>query len=141
MGYLMLANLLLVVHFGYVSFVVLGQLVILFGWILGWEWIRNFWFRLAHLAMIAVVALESVAGVQCPLTVWEQDLRRLGGEAISDAPFVFRLLNRLMFFDCIPYDHWIFQASYIGFALLVLATFVLVPPRWPRRGTQAPEGA
>ena len=30
------------------------------GLALGWRWVRGFWFRLAHLAAIAIVVLASV---------------------------------------------------------------------------------
>ena len=45
MIYRILADVVAVLHLGYVVFVVLGLLVILLGRALGWEWIRNRWFR------------------------------------------------------------------------------------------------
>ena len=76
----MLADLIVVFHASYVSFVVLGLLVILIGAVLRWKWVRNFWFRIAHLAAIGVVVVESLAGIPCPLTVWESQLRRTAGQ-------------------------------------------------------------
>ena len=54
--YGLLADLVVIVHFAYVGFVVIGQLLILIGIVLRWQWIRNPWFRLIHLAMILIVA-------------------------------------------------------------------------------------
>jgi Protein of Unknown function (DUF2784) len=131
MGYRILADLIAALHLGYVSFVVVGELLILFGILFRWSWIRNFWFRVAHLVMILVVALESFANIQCPLTVWEVDLRKLAGQATTDQTFIERLVEDIMFCNWIDYNSWIFTASYVGFAALVLLTFWIAPPRWP----------
>ncbi|MGH8640305.1 MAG: DUF2784 family protein, partial [Burkholderiales bacterium] len=44
-----LADLILIVHFLFVAFVVGGLALIWIGAAAGWEWVRNFWFRVAHL--------------------------------------------------------------------------------------------
>jgi hypothetical protein len=134
MSYGFLADLLVAIHVAYVGFVVLGQLAILVGLALGWRWVRNPWFRWAHLAAILIVGLEAVFAITCPLTRWEVDLRRLAGQTPSGDTFVGRLLNDLIFFDAPP---WVLTGLHIGFAVLVLATFVLAPPR-RRRPAAAP---
>src|ERR1700682_3455198 len=75
--YAILADLVTTIHFAYVAFVVIAQLLILVGIVLRWKWIRNPWFRCIHLAMILIVALEAMGGIQCPLTVWDEQLRAL----------------------------------------------------------------
>ena len=77
MFYGFLADVIGFIHFGYVGFVVIGQLLILIGIALRWRWIRNLRFRLIHLFMILVVALESLGRIMCPLTTWENELRVL----------------------------------------------------------------
>ena len=52
-----LADGLVALHVAYVAFIVLGQLLILAGLVFRWQWVRNFWFRLAHLVAIAIVGL------------------------------------------------------------------------------------
>ena len=126
MWYSILADVLVAVHVAYVSFVVLGQLAILVGIGRGWRWIRNVWFRLAHLAAIVAVALEAAFGIPCPLTIWEADLRALAGEQVADVSFVGRLLHHAIFID-VPL--WALNALHIAFALVVIVTFVLAPPR------------
>jgi hypothetical protein len=74
--YGLLADGVVVIHFLYVAYVVVGQLAILAGVILKWNWIRNPWFRWSHLLMICFVAGESIVNFECPLTTWENDLRR-----------------------------------------------------------------
>jgi Protein of Unknown function (DUF2784) len=125
----MLADLIVVFHASYVSFVVLGLLVILIGAALHWQWVRNFWFRIAHLAAIGVVVTESVAGIPCPLTVWESQLRRAAGQAGYSGDFIGYWAHRLIFYQAEP---WVFTMLYVLFGLAVLAAFILAPPRWSR---------
>ncbi len=134
MWYSLLADALVAVHVGYVSFVVLGQVAILVGILRGWSWIRNLYFRLAHLVAIVVVALEAVLGIDCPLTVWEAELRTLAGENAAAGSFVGRLLHGAIFVDLPP---WALNALHISFAVIVVATFVLAPPRWRKPGARA----
>jgi hypothetical protein len=56
---LLLADLILVTHTLFVAFVVLGLVVVLLGKYRRWRWVRNWRFRLAHLAAIGVVIAES----------------------------------------------------------------------------------
>jgi Protein of Unknown function (DUF2784) len=131
MGYRLLADLVVAVHFAYVTFVVVGQLLILVGLALHWRWVRNWWFRVAHLLAIAIVAGEAVLDIACPLTLWEQRLRDLGGTPTRGGTFVGNLLHDLIFVEAPP---WAFTAGYVAFALVVAATFVLAPPRRRARG-------
>lgn len=125
------ANLLLLLHFLYVSFVVLGQASILLGWVLGWRWVRNLVFRLTHLAAICAVAVLDLLNKPCPLTIWEYHLREKAGQTAEwEMTFVERLMRSVVFCDC---PSWFFEVIYIGLALLVILTFVLFPPRRRRR--------
>lgn len=119
----LLADLVLVVHFAFVAFVVGGLAAIWIGAAAGWRWVRNFRFRVAHLAAILFVAAEALLGVMCPLTVWEDALR--GRE--SEAGFIARWIHGVMFYQL---PGWVFTVAYIGFALVVALTFWIVPPRW-----------
>ncbi len=76
----LLADAVLGFHFLFIVFVVGGQACILIGGLLGWCWVRNLGFRIAHLLAISVVVVESWIGTICPLTIWEVTLRRMGGE-------------------------------------------------------------
>src|SRR5205807_9652304 len=109
MFYGFLADVIGLIHLGYVSFVVIGQLLILAGIGLRWHWIRNMRFRVLHLLMILIVALESLGELMCPLTTWEKNLRVLAGQPAGGDSFVADLLNRVMFFECVPFNHWIFK--------------------------------
>lgn len=126
MGYAFLADLVVAFHVAYVSFIVFGELIVVLGALLRWTWVRNLWFRVLHLLAIAIVAAEALASIACPLTVWEDRLRRAAGQDVSDGTFIGRCLHNILFYDLPP---WAFTAAYIGFALVVLLTLVLAPPR------------
>lgn len=122
-----LADLTLLAHVALVVFVVLGQVVIVIGWARRWGWTRGAAFRFAHLASIIVVMLETWFGVACPLTVLESHWRRLAGQAGYASSFIGVWLDRLLFYDA---PDWLFTTVYTLFALAVLATFLLYPPRF-----------
>lgn len=130
MVYALGADLLVALHVAYVAFVVVGQLLIVVGWMLAWQWIRNLWFRLAHLGAIGLVAVEAAFQIPCPLTVWEHRLRRLAGQHAGDVSFVGRLLRDLVFVD-LPEST--LRLLHIAFGLLVLATLLFVRPHLPSR--------
>jgi hypothetical protein len=122
---MLLADLVLLVHFAFVLFVVLGLPAIWIGAARGWRWVRSFWFRLAHLGAIVFVAAESLIGVACPLTEWEDALR--GGRA-GEASFMQRWVQRLLYYDL---PEWVFTAAYVIFAAAVAATFWRIRPESP----------
>jgi hypothetical protein len=122
-----LADVVLLIHFAFVLFVAGGLLLIWTGAAAGWQWVRSFWFRAAHLAAIVFVAGEALAGVWCPLTLWEAQLRG----APAEKSFVAQWIHRLMYYD---FPEWAFTTAYVLFALAVAATFWLAPPA--RRGAR-----
>jgi len=128
--YRLLADIIVVLHLAYVAFVVLGLVAILLG--LAWKrpWARNFWFRTIHFLTIAVVAAESLVGILCPLTEWEDQLRELAGESVEPGSFVGRWTHAILFLDISPTT---FTISYCVFAAAVLLTWIFAPPRWPWR--------
>jgi hypothetical protein len=128
--YRLAADFTVIVHAGYVSYVVLGQLLILIGILCRWSWVRNPWFRWTHLAAILIVVFEALYGIVCPLTTLENELRRRAGQTGYQGDFIANLVHDMLFFDFAP---WVFTVIYAAFGLLVLLTFVLAPPR--RRGS------
>jgi hypothetical protein len=131
MSYATLADFLVAFHAAYVAFVVVGLLIIWIGWARGWQWVRNLWFRTVHLIAIVVVGVEAIFAIECPITVWERQLREAAGQPVSDATFIGRLFHNLLFYEHVP--PWVFTVLHIGCALLVIATFVLAPPRFGRK--------
>lgn len=127
--YRLLADLVVVVHCGYVAFVVLGLILILVGGFCRWSWVRNVWFRTIHLLMIGTVVVQAWLGVVCPLTTLENRLRVKGSQEPYVGSFIGYWAHELLFFDATPQ---VFTIAYSLFGLLVLASLIVVRPR--RRG-------
>jgi Protein of Unknown function (DUF2784) len=122
----MLADAIVVVHLFIVLFVVAMVPLVYLGAARRWTWIRNWRWRLLHLVAIAVIASESIFGIDCPLTVWEDRLR---GEQLSTG-FIERWVDAVLFYDA---PTWVFTVAYVAFALLVAITWVAVPPTLGKR--------
>ncbi|MDA8095914.1 MAG: DUF2784 domain-containing protein [Betaproteobacteria bacterium] len=123
-----LADAVLILHLLFVLFVVGGFATIMLGAVMGWGFVRNLWFRMIHLAAIAYVALESLAGLSCPLTTLEQWLR---GARPTREGFIQYWVSRLLYYT---FPTWVFTAAYVLFALAVALAFWLIPPRHRRPG-------
>jgi len=118
---MLLADTILIFHFLFIFFVVGGLPVIWIGERLGLEFVRNIWFRIIHLAAILVVVGESIFGIACPLTILEDNLR----QSESDIGFIQRWLHYIVFYEL---PEWMFIVVYLLYAILIVATFLLIPP-------------
>lgn len=121
----LLADSLLVFHFGVVLFVVVGLIVIYLGALLRWQFVRNRLFRFSHVGLMAFIVFETVAGRICPLTEWEVALReRAGQPTYGDATFVQFWVQRLLYWDWPPQ---VFLVLYSVILLAIIASFLIVP--------------
>jgi hypothetical protein len=120
--YSVLADTMLVVHFAFVVFVVLGFLLILIGLLARWSWIHNLYFRIAHLTAIGIVVLQAWFGRFCPLTIWENELRRKAGQSGYAESIIEHWLHKILFYQAEP---WVFTAIYTCFGILVLLVWIL----------------
>ena len=125
-SFLLLADVVLVLHFAVVVFVLGGLLAVFVGNMLHWQWVNALLFRATHLLAIGVVVLQAWLGQLCPLTILESWLRRQGGEAAYTASFIEHWLQRIMFYEA-PF--WVFTLAYSAFGLLVLAAWYYFPPK------------
>jgi len=118
-------------HLCYIFYAVGGEFVIISGGLLKWRWTSNIVFRITHLALVIFVALEASAGMLCPLTVWEYNLRKLAGQqSEQDIAFMARLVRTIIFYDL---PAWFFTTIYILFGLLVILTYILFPPGFKKK--------
>lgn len=113
---------LLVLHLAIIAFNVAGCVLVPVGAWRGWRWVRAFWWRLAHLASLAVVALQAVFGRACFLTIWQGEL----SGAAAPPPMIAGWIDRLIYW---PLPLWVFAAAYVLVFAYVLALWLLVPPR------------
>ena len=128
--YRIAADAVLLVHSLFVGFVVFGLVFVLIGGLRNWSWVRNPWFRHAHLAAIGFVVLQAWLGAICPLTTWEMALRAKGGDAVYSGAFVAHWLESLLYYQAPP---WVFAVCYTLFGGLVVASWYWVRPRLRRR--------
>ena len=136
--YHLLADGVLVTHIAFVGFVVIGLVMILLGGLRGWSWVRNRWFRRAHLSAIGIVVVQAWLGIICPLTTLEMFFRGKAGDATYQGAFIAHWLHRLLFFDA---PLWVFTVCYTAFGLAVIASWWFVKPGSDqfRRMSQFPE--
>lgn len=105
MVYRFLADIVLIVHFAFVLFVVLGAPLIL-------RWPRVVWL---HLPVAGWGTIIEFAGWRCPLTPLEVSLRRLGGEQGYAGGFIDRYVGAILYPGELP------RIAHITLGMLVLA--------------------
>jgi hypothetical protein len=116
-----LANAILAVHLAVIVFNVAGLIVIPLGAWLGWRIVRVGWLRLFHLALLAVVAAQALAGHACILTIWQNELT---GNRQMPEPMVMRWVDRVIYWN-LPI--WVFAMIYSFVFLYVVALSVFIP--------------
>jgi hypothetical protein len=115
------ADAVLVLHFAFIAFALLGGLLAL----------RWRWFPLLHLPAAAWGAFVEISGRPCPLTGVENALRERAGEAGYPASFVEAHLLGVIYPDGLTRD---LQYVLAGIVVAINAgIYLLVVRRW-RRG-------
>ena len=112
------ADFVLVVHFAFVVFVVLGGLLAL-------RWPRAAW---AHIPVALYGAAIEFAGFICPLTPLEVWLRRQGGEAGYEGGFVEHYMTAAL------YPTGLTREIQVALGIGVLAINAVVYTIWWRKG-------
>jgi len=127
----MAAVFVLALHLAIIAFNVAGCVLVPIGAWLGWRWVREFWWRLAHLLSLAVVALQALLGRACFLTIWQGDV-----SGVSHVqPLIAAWINRLIYW---PLPLWVFAVAYVVVFGYVIALWACVRPRmsWRRETNQ-----
>lgn len=129
---LLLADVILVVHFGIAAFNAFSLPVIWIGAMAGWRFVRNPWFRYSHVGLMGFVLIETLAGKLCPLTVWESALRRAVGQAGpgESQTFIGYWVGKALFHD---FSQTQYTVAYTLFFGLIGLTLFLVPVRKKRK--------
>lgn len=116
-----LAEAILALHLVVIAFNVAFLVVIPLGAWLGWRIVRIAWLRLLHLALMAIVAGQALAGRACILTLWQSELT---GRSASPPPLIVHFVDRLIYWN---FPLWVFTALYVTVFLYVAALSILVP--------------
>jgi hypothetical protein len=118
------ADAVLVLHFAFIAFALLGGLLAL-----RWRWMP-----LLHLPAAAWGAFVEISGRQCPLTGLENALRQHAGEVGYPASFVEAQLLGIIYPEGLTRG---VQVVLAGIVVAVnVAIYALVVRRWRRRGRQ-----
>jgi hypothetical protein len=107
-GYRVLAEVVLALHFAFFGYVVLGGF-------LAWRWPRALW---PHLAAAAWAALGLLVRLACPLTGWQNTLRRRGG--LPDLPHGF--IETYLVGPILPREHVV--AGRLAIAAVIAASWL-----------------
>jgi hypothetical protein len=110
-----MADLVVVVHFAFVLFVVLGGLLVL-----RWPWLAY-----AHLPAAAWGALIEFAGWICPLTPLEQSLRQKAGGQVYSGSFIEHYLLPLLYPSALTRDIQLVLGSAVLAINLAVYAYVL----------------
>jgi hypothetical protein len=129
------ADVVLITHVAFVAFVAIGLLLIVCGGFRRWNWVRNPWFRMAHLAATGVVVVQAWFGVICPLTALEMSLRERAGDGTYGGTCIAYWLQKLLYYEAPP---WAFVVSYTLFGLAVVGSWIGFRPRPFRDGRARP---
>lgn len=125
MVYKWLATAALVLHFGYMAYLLLGGFV-------AWRWPRTIWL---HLVAVVWGLLIVFGKVDCPLTYAEYWARERAGLTRLSQGFVDRFLDNVI------YPAQYVNVARLGVAIVVGASWVGVYLQWrkrrARRATQA----
>jgi hypothetical protein len=116
--YHLLTDSLVLAHFGFIAFVVVGGF-------LAWRWRWLVWL---HLPAVVWGALIEFAGWICPLTPWEVALRRAAGQAGYEGGFMEHYLIPII------YPGALTRTIQVGLGTLVVGINLLAYAGWVRHG-------
>ena len=123
------ADLVLILHFGIVIFIISLFVIIPVGYRFKWNWPRNRKLRSIHLFLIFLVTTETVFGLTCPLTLIEHNLR---GIFISNT-FVNSWLQNLLYWN---FSKEFFLTSYILCLMWTIFMWNRFPPSNKKKVTR-----
>ena len=126
----MAAISVLALHLAIIAFNVAGCVLVPVGAWRRWRWVREFWFRLAHLLGLALVALQALLGRACFLTIWQGDVS--GASHVQ--PLIASWIDRVIYWS-LPL--WVFAVAYAVVFVYVIVLWIVVRPRapWRSRGS------
>jgi polyferredoxin len=123
--YDVLADFVLLLHFGVVLFVIGGLAVVPIGNARDWRWVSSWTFRLLHLLAIGVVFVQAWLGATCPLTTLESWLRAKSGGSGYEIGFIQHWVHSVLFYEA---PTRVFTIVYTAFGSLVVAAWWRYPP-------------
>lgn len=122
MSFKIIADLVLIIHFSIVMFIISIFFLIPIGYILNWQWQKNKIVRLLHIILMFIITAETIVGITCPLTLFENSLR---GVFVSNS-FITTWLTKLLFWEL---PSTFFLITYIMCFGLTIIFWIKFPPQ------------
>ena len=118
----MIADFILMFHFCVVIFITFGFFLIPIGYMYNWDWISNIQLRLFHSGMMVFITLETLFGITCPLTTFENSLRGIH----QSKSFIGYWIKKIIYWD---FPTQFFIILYCIFLVWTFLMWKLYPPR------------
>ena len=118
----MIADFILMFHFCVVIFITFGFFLIPIGYMYDWDWIANIQLRLLHSGMMVFITLETLLGITCPLTTFENSLRGIH----QSKSFIGYWIKNIIYWD---FPTQFFIILYCIFLVWTFLMWKLYPPR------------
>lgn len=127
MSHKIFADAIIVLHFLYILFMLLGFLLTGYALFFRQKFFDWWLFRSLHLLGIFYVVSLSILGKYCPLTILENELR-LKHEAYSvySGSFIIHYLEKLVYPDVNPL---VIQIPTVFLAIFTIVVFIIRPPK------------
>jgi len=130
MWYRILADIIVIIHFVWVLFMLVGFLLTLYGFF--WKRFFDQWiFRTIHVGGILFVSILAILGQYCPLTLWENTLRaKYAPSLVYTGSCIIHYVQKLLYPDINPL---IIRAVTTFIAIFSIVVFIVKPPTKIRR--------
>lgn len=126
MGYKILADTIVVIHFTWILFMLLGFIFTLRGFFYK-EFFDRWLFRTLHLFGIIYVSLLAMMGKYCPLTIWENILRlKYDPNLTYTGSFIINYVEKLVYPDINPL---VIRIPTTFIAVFTVVVFIFRPPK------------
>ena len=116
-----IADFILFTHLIIAIFISAGIVIFPIGGLLSWRWCNNFSLRITHLGLIVVVFIETLIGVNCPLTLAEDYFRAQS----TQQSFIGSLMYSLLYWNVSDSLFFYLYGICVVWALLL---WILFPP-------------
>jgi hypothetical protein len=125
MFYPIAADIVIVIHFLWIAFVIMGFPVLL--------WLNNARWRLVHLAAVIWMVLMQVTSSICPLTHLEAWLKSEGrGAEVYSGKFIIETLERLIYVDNVTLEKILYATS--AYLVIIVLSFWFRPIGKKKKG-------
>ncbi len=130
MIYKILADVIVVMHFAWILFMLLGFILTLCGFF--WKEFFDRWlFRILHLFGITYVSFLAIMGKYCPLTIWENSLRAKYDPTLTySGSYIVHYIEKLVYLDV---NLLVILIPTVFIAIFTVVVFMIKPPTKMRK--------